>query len=106
MNVTEGVFYTRKVAEEVGSMIKYMIEYPDDDRFFQLQLVRYHKGRAEEEWTELIRPLPAEDRVLTLRDGGECVRCITKSGRHLNLLFGNVAERAIEPVAVLLEIET
>ena len=33
MFVTEGV-YTRKVAKEVGSAIKYMVEHPEDDRFF------------------------------------------------------------------------
>lgn len=105
MFVTEGV-YTRKVASEVGSTIKYMVEHPTDDRFFELQLVRYREGSAED-WTEYIRPvITSEDRVLTLADESEVVHCITRSGRRLDIIFGDPAERELQPALVLLGIET
>src|SRR5689334_19311351 len=102
MFVTAGV-YTRKVASEVGSTIKYLMEHPDDDRFFELQLVRY-PGSGREDWTEMIRLVaPDEGRVITLADKSEVVRCVTREGRHIDIIFGDVTERELQPALVLLE---
>jgi hypothetical protein len=105
MFMTEGV-YTRKVASEVGSAIKYMVEHPEDDRFFELQLVR-HTKTGDEDWTEFFRPIDIpEDRVFTFANESELVRCITTSGRRLDIIFGHEAEREVQPALVLLGVES
>ena len=108
MFVTEGA-YTRKVAVEVGSAIKYMIEHPDDEMFYELELVRYFKDKPELAWTEWFRPMSLSDNPpLTLADKSEIARCVSKSGRRLDIIFGNENERALQPAYVLLgpEVET
>ncbi len=104
MFVTEGV-YTRKVAKEVGSAIKYMVEHPEDDRFFELQLVRYRQGGSDE-WTEMFRIEDTPEARITLADESEIVQCITRSGRRLDIIFGHAAERELQPALVLLGVET
>lgn len=102
MFVTEGV-YTRKVAEVVGSAVQYMRTHPQDTDFYKLELVRYNEGKAQENWTELFRPVEDHDAQVTeLEDGREVVHCVSKTGRRLDIIFGNPAERTIEPATVLL----
>lgn len=102
MFVTEGV-YTRKVAAEVGSALKYLFEHPDDTDFIKLELV-YHHPDGDKDQTEFIRLVDQpEARVVTLANGREIVRCITRSGKRLDIIFGHEDEREIEPVLVLID---
>lgn len=102
MFVTEGA-YTRKVASEVGAGLKYLFQHPDDDRYLDLALVCYHPD-GNKEWTERIRLLPKrEDRVVTLANGREIVRCMNSDGKKLDIIFGDIAVRELEPALVIIE---
>lgn len=104
MFLTEGV-YTRKVASEVGSTIKYLIEHPDDDRFFELELVA-DQHDSSKDWIEWIRLVDStENRVLALADESEVVHCVTRSGRRIDIIFAHADERELQPALVLLGAE-
>ena len=104
MLVTGG-YYTRKVAAEVGATLKFLFEHPEDKQFFQLVLTTSKPSEGEEDWVVNIRLVDdLTNRVVTLANGCEIVRCVTNDGHRLDIMFGHKAEREIEPALVLVEI--
>lgn len=96
--------YTRKVAVEVGSLLKYLIEHPNDPQSFEVEIVRYSRGHVAEEQTVYIRLSDEkEGRIVELANGREIIRCVTTEGKKIDFLFGHPDERAFEPAFVFYE---
>ncbi|MGV9002318.1 MAG: hypothetical protein ACOH18_05190 [Candidatus Saccharimonadaceae bacterium] len=96
-----GELYTRKVAAQVGSMLKYLFEHPEDTRFFEVELDYYEKGRSVRTETVLVRLVEKDDaRIVELANGREIVRCITKDNVRIDFMFGHEDERELEPAFV------
>lgn len=104
MFVTGGI-YTKKVAAEVGAVLKYLFEHPEDENFFELILAHDPSDETKDEIVHIRLVDDINARVVPLANRREIVRCITSSGRHLDIMFGHEAEREIEPAMVFLEAE-
>lgn len=99
-----GELYTREVAEQVGSVLKYLIEIPNDSRFFEVKLVRYSQGKERDEETVNVRLIDkVDDRLVVLANGREIVRCVTREGKRIDFMFGHETERSLEPAMVFYE---
>ena len=69
--------YTKEVAQQVASGVKYLLEHPKDDRYFELPTIKNTRRSGESgaeriERTFSIRPDTSRPDVVTeLADGGE-----------------------------------
>lgn len=104
MLVADGL-YTRKVASEVGSLFKYLIENPEDTRYFELDIVYSPPGKPEQDETVFVKLIDESvaERVVTLANGREIIRCVSNEGRRLDVLFGHEKDRQFEPAIVFYE---
>jgi len=101
--------YTHENADVVGSLIKHMIEHREDERFFELEVDQKLPNGSSEPTTEtiLIQLHPSyeprgEDNEIA--GGTEIVRCITKEGKKLDILFGPQRDqRQLEPALIARE---
>lgn len=104
MTINEGL-YTRKVASEVGALLKYLMEHPEESEAFSVALVRYEPNGTQVDLNVFIRPV--EDvtrRVVELANGSELIHCVTNDGRRIDFIFSSrVNERDLEPAMVVLE---
>ena len=106
MLVANGL-YTRKVATFVASLFKYLTEHPEDTRFYELEIVHSPPGKPTVDETVFVRLIDRSvaERVVTLANGREIVRFVTKEGKRLDVLFGHEEERHLEPAIVFYESE-
>lgn len=105
--MTSGI-YTRDVSEKVASGLKFLIENASDKKFLELPLTRTKRTsgseRSEsEDFVVSIRLIDDFPRITPRAQGGEIARCITSEGKRLDIIFGNPAERSLEPALVEIE---
>lgn len=102
-----GGYYTKKFAVEVEVMLNLLIRHPENQDFYDFELVSNpSKGEEHGELTvaiQLIDPDP-EKYLVQLQDNRKIIHCITSEGKRLDIQFGREADRSTERAMVYVEL--